>query len=329
MRGLTRSAVRFASALAASSGLLAGALAAQACPAPLLKRPTVRVAVSIEGCDYLSALAEERHVRATSDCSAIRRAVQGDTTSRVHALSRMMADSLRQIFAHQFGFLDWSQTPPDSAWSATVFLNQPQRGTDGTFQVVLRSPAAADTASEPFPFEKFAVIEHLYHDPKTKQALDTISAQWAAAARDLLERRDGFNRDKLVRLVFGNIPIAKLTQAKLSPDGQIMWALVPVRDSDIRVRSTHRPTFEWHVDKVERGQPPIDDEAVFLLGECTGREGYQCKMLSLRFGGAPFARDEVSGFFNATTQLHPPIALHVVHYRPAAIVCALQGVMPQ
>ncbi len=301
------------------------------CPAPLLPQPQVQLIAAIEGCDYLSAIAEDRHVRGMPDCEAIRRSVAADANSRVHVLSRKVADSLRAVFAHQFGFLRWTDTAHAGSWIATVHLNQVNRrnrGTDGTFEVTLRSPAGVDTASEAHSLEKFVAIEQLYHQPKTEQAASAIAAQWADAVRDSLESKDGFRRGNLVRHLFSNIPIATLTpaQAKPSAEGQIMWATVPVRDSDIRVKPSHRPTFVWHVEKLERGA--VDDEAEFRLGECTGKQGYLCKMLKLRYGGAPFEKEQIKQFFETPTQFHPPIALHVVEYRPAAVVCARQGVIP-
>lgn len=303
--------------------------AAQECPAPLKPPPSVNLTVEIRGCDYLGALAEATHTSQTADCGVITRAIAGDTASRVHQLRAMMADSLRPIFAHHFGFLAWPSQPAAGGWTATVILNQLHRGAPGTLQVVLRSPAGDSTKSEPLAFEGHAAIAQLLRDPETPTALAATNARWIAKVRTLLEQNDGFNRSRLVSSVFRVVPIAALTptEAPTIPQAQSVLVRIPVRDIDLRVRSPHRPKFEWHVDKVVHGQPPndVDDEGLFELGDCRGRERYQCRLLRLRHGAAWYEGSQIVQFFNATAQLHAPIALHVVEYRPAANGCGLLG----
>jgi hypothetical protein len=332
MRRRIPDVIRPAIVLVAHSALIAGALGAQApaCSTRLLQRPPIRVAVAIEGCDYVRAIAEDQHRQPSTKCDVILRNVLADSNSRVHVVSRMLADSLRQIFAHHFGFLDWTQSQPPSAWLATAHLEQPDEGPLATFRIVLRSPEGAETRSEPFPFEKFGAINQLYTRSRGDRALDTISAQWARAAERVLDTNGHVNRDKLVRSVFAKIAIATLTRAQVapSPRGTTMWGRIPVHDWDIRVESTSRPMFAWHVSRINGGQPPVDDRAEFELGECTSDGGYLCKMLTLRLGSALFAKEEIKQFFDVPTQLQEPIALHVIKYQPAPVPCARQGVAP-
>jgi hypothetical protein len=317
--------------LATMYSIAASALTAQECRPPLRKLPVVNLTVSVKGCDYLSALAEPAHIGATSNCTQLASAVTADPSSRVHTLLRMVVDSLRPVLAHHFGFLTWPKTADSSAWSATVVLNQPHRGADGTLQIVLHSAGGVDTASEAIEFERFGAIAQLFREPKTPQSLAALSGRWASAARTLLTNNNGFNRTKLVKSVFRAIPIAALSTTEATPlvQGQSVEALLPVRDADIRVKKPDRPTFEWQVEKVERGQPPDEDEGVFVLGECSGSHRYRCKMLRLRYGAAMFEGTNVAQFFDATTRLHAPISLHIVDYRPGPTACPMQGEMPE
>jgi hypothetical protein len=307
-----------------------GSVAAQACPAPLLKQPAVRIAVAIDGCDYLYALAEDRHT-GTSNCAVLRRNVLADSSSRVHTLSRMLEASFRPIFAHHFGFLSWPASPDSSAWSATVSMNQPRGGIDSFFQIVLRRPAGGRDSSDRFDFEKINKVQQLLYADTTQRVLDSVAARWSTTIDSLLEAEHGFKRDELVRTVFSNIPIAALTaaEAAVEPDGPDMSAPVPMRDTDIHVRLPYRPKFKWQVERVERGQPPIEDQAVFVLGECRGRSRYSCTLLELRYGAKLYLRDQIRQFFDSTARLHPPIVLHVVEYRPAADTCGFAGRIPR
>jgi hypothetical protein len=303
-------------------GMSAGSAAAQACLPPLLKRPAVGLAVAIDGCDYLSALAETRHT-GTSKCAVLRQNVQGDSGSRVHTLSRMLAVSLRPIFEHHFGFLSWPASPDSSAWSATVSLNQPRGGIDSFFQVFLRSPAGPRDSSDRFDFQTIDKVQKLLYAAETQAVLDSLAVRWSRTIDSLLAAENGFKRGEVVRTVFSNVPIAALTlaEAPVQPDGPTMIAPVPVRDTDIHVRLPNRPKFEWQVEKVERGQPPIEDEAVVRLGDCIGRSSYSCTLLHLRYGARSYEKDQIKQFFDSTARFHSPIALHVVEYVPVADTC--------
>ena len=106
--------------LAAAALFTGGTMSAQqVCVGSKFEKPVVRLAVSIEACDYLAAIAERTHPR---ECTARLQSVQRDAGSRVHALERLLADSLVPVFAKDFGYLQWQASAPADRWTVQVRL---------------------------------------------------------------------------------------------------------------------------------------------------------------------------------------------------------------
>jgi hypothetical protein len=322
--------------LAAGVALIAhaGALSAQVvCAGAKLQPPAVRLVVSIEACDYLSAIAEPRHPR---ECVPREQSVRADTASRVHALERLLADSLTRVFTDNFGFLRWRTTPSAERWTLNVQLQQP-RGA-GTLPMVRLALNHADTlvaASEPVVLEPYEKVDLLFDEQQGQGAgtLSRTNARLTAEMIALITSHDGAIRRKWVGAVLKRVP---LMSGSLQPvrDGQFAFAQLPIRDGDIRAEPDSRPRFEWRINQIRTqvSGATAEDPGAFSVGECqsvTG--GYHCKLLDLLYGSARFSTAEATAAFvrDKTPTLVPPMSLYVTDYRPARRACATVGSMPQ
>ena len=333
----------FARALLLVATQLLGAITAAAQPCPSMLRPTsVHLRVRIEGCDYISAIAESRHQADPPDCGAILRAVAADTTSLVHLLERDLAASLTDVFATHFGYLRW-QTARDSAtWSAEIVIRQIGPGFPGTIEIVVFEGAAERGKSEVLPFESLEAVQSVYTLVERPDWHDELQRRWTSVITALLEKFDGVNRSKLVKGAFSRIPLTPLpTGLKwvIYEDAQTMVAdvrtVIPVTDSDIRVEGTRRPTFEWHVARIQSDipTPGANDAGSFVLGGCItgGVSGYRCRVLRFTFGSDSLRLELLPTFFRSDPKMGRPMALHVIDYRPASTspyVCARLNILP-
>lgn len=284
--------------------------------------------MNIAACDWLAELAAPGPMNGT--CAELTAALKANPASKASRLTVLLTDTLRQIFGRQFAFLDWS-APAAPRWNAEVRLFQQDLGRPLLFQVVLRDNGAVRVTSEAMRFEDYGFdIVGLMGT----QAATVIRDRWAARVDSLLAANGGVNRRKLVQAVFHAIPLADLDVHELSDQGR-MLARVPVHDRDLRLDPTElntRPIFDWKVESVIQGAViRTQDVGVFHLGECQPMAAggpYVCKMLDLQYGPRSLSAADLVEFFKSAS-LHPPKALFVSDYTPAAKPCGVVGLPPR
>jgi hypothetical protein len=312
--------VRCAALLVVS--LASAAIGAQPCPPRIYRPPIVALEFHVDACDYLGILADA--VDASAKCEVMLRHVSANANSRVHTLERSVADSLRVLFAEQFGFLDWKSPSPANGWILDVRLSQPVgRGTQSSLVVVLNKGGTRVATSEPLRFEEFDQIDVL-----SREAGAATRDRWIRETRALLEANQALNRKKLIDAVFRKIPLENLSVDPAPQSGALM-ASIRMRDRDIRVDPLQRPTFGWEIDSMVHQSDVA--RGSFKIGKCASRladQTYNCKVMFLAFGQDTQPPASFVSFFRNST-LKPPRLLYILEYEPAKSECAFNGVLVQ